>query len=91
MTWIFARQEPSFSSMNEKSFASRLVLTQPVNSRSWMGAPAFNSDLTVGLFCMDQRFLIRDRPSPTGSMHMSTLSSSCTILLKARMALVSAF
>ncbi len=30
MHWILASDEPSFSSMNEKSLLSRLVLTQPL-------------------------------------------------------------
>ena len=90
MTWMFARQEPSFSSMKEKSLASRFVLTQPDIARSATGPAEFNRALTVAWRGMDQRFLIRVMPSPTGSMHMSTLSSSWTILLKARIALVSA-
>src|SRR5438874_12512935 len=35
MIWRLRRQEPSFSSMNEKSFESRRVRTQPW---TWIGA-----------------------------------------------------
>ena len=49
MTWRLRRQEPSFSSMNEKSFESRRVRTQPCTSiKSIDAVPCKASLIAVG-------------------------------------------
>src|SRR5437763_4483101 len=46
MIWRLRRQEPSFSSMNEKSFESRRVRTQPRTCMPAMGAVLASAALT---------------------------------------------
>src|SRR5207247_1585335 len=65
MIWRLRSDEPSFSSINEKSFESRRVRTQPCTNMFSTGAVLFSASLTeIGEGCVmfDIERLTRSSP-----------------------------